>query len=100
MARKKSDKGRDTRSGRGRARRRKRIGAVRAVPKPKGRKEVLKWAENLGFEALCKVRGGVQGKLSGASRNHGGSFQITGCCGWDSFFKRRPCTMSAAAKLA
>ena len=67
--------------------RRERIGAVRAVPKPKGRKEALKWAENLGFEALCNVRGGVKGKLAGASATHGGSYQMTGCCPWDSMSK-------------
>ena len=60
-----------------------RIGAVRAVPKPATRAEALKWAENLGFEALSNVRGGD----SGASRTHGGSYQMTGCCGWNALLK-------------
>jgi hypothetical protein len=60
-----------------------RIGAVRAVPKPATRAEALKWAENLGFEALSSARGGV----SGASRTHGGSYQMTGCCGWNALLK-------------
>jgi len=58
-----SSKPKSVSAGRGRSkarRRRTRVGAVRAVPKPKGRAEQIAWAENLGFEALAQVHGGQQ----------------------------------------
>jgi hypothetical protein len=94
------------------ARARQRIGAVRAVPKPKGRAEQIEWAENLGFEALATVTGGnpaLAGRAAAASRltsgvskfgantpkppvggaaTHGGATSTAGCCPWQSVVKR------------
>jgi hypothetical protein len=73
------------RSRNAKARRRKRIGAVRAVAKPKTRAEALKWAENLGFEALNQVRGGAGSTEDvGSGRTHLGGVSVAGCCPWGS----------------
>jgi hypothetical protein len=69
----------------------RRIGAVRAVPKPATRAEQIAWAENLGFEALCDVRGGAGSAIRGASATHGGAVQVAGCCGWNRYVKGGAC---------
>ena len=91
--------GRDTRAkARRRKRATKRVGAVRAVAKPKDREAQIEWAENLGFEALCDVRGGV----TGAAATHGGAIQTAGCCGWNKYIKGGSCGggISIGPKLA
>src|SRR5262245_34991888 len=83
-----SSAGRDRRAkARRRKRRDNRVGAVRAVAKPKTREEQIKWAENLGLEALCSCAGGV----SGAAATHGGAVQTAGCCGWNKYIKGGAC---------
>ena len=96
MRTKLSSKKTTSRDPRAKSRRRKakparRIGAVRAVPKPATREEQIKWAENLGFEALCEVRGGAGEAIRGASATHGGAVQVAGCCGWNRYVKGGTC---------
>ena len=85
--------GRDRRAkARRRKRADKRVGAVRAVAKPKTREEQIKWAENLGVEALCSVRGGAAASgVRGAAATHGGAVQTAGCCGWNKYIKGGGC---------
>jgi hypothetical protein len=88
-----SSAGRDRRAkARRRKRRDNRVGAVRAVAKPKTREEQIKWAENLGFEALCSVTGGAASSgVRGAAATHGGAVQTAGCCGWSKYIKGGSC---------
>jgi hypothetical protein len=69
----------------------KRVGAVRAVAKPKDREAQIAWAENLGFEALCNVTGGAARGVRGAAATHGGAIQTAGCCGWNKYIKGGGC---------
>ena len=74
---------------------------MRAVAKPRSREEQIKWAENLGFEALCDVRGGAataggNAQIRGAAATHGGAIQTAGCCGWNKYIKGGTCGAGGA----